>query len=34
MSATSKAEGNSISKPADLLGVSMSSIQREKREAW
>ena len=28
------AEGNSISKTADLLGVSMSSVQRAKREAW
>ena len=27
------AEGNSISKTADLLGVSMSSVQRAKREA-
>ena len=28
------AEGNSISKTANLLGVSMSSVQRAKREAW
>ena len=28
------AEGNSISKTAELLGVSMSSVQRAKREAW
>jgi len=28
------AEGNSISKTANLLGVSMSSIQRAKREVW
>ena len=28
------AEGNSISKTAELLGVSMSSVQRVKREAW
>ena len=27
------AEGNSISKTANLLGVSMSSVQRAKREA-
>ena len=27
-------EGNSISKTANLLGVSMSSVQRAKREAW
>lgn len=27
------AEGNSISKTAKLLGVSMSSVQRAKREA-
>ena len=26
------AEGNSISKTANLLGVSMSSVQRAKRE--
>ena len=28
------AEGNSISKTAELLGVYMSSVQRAKREAW
>ena len=28
------AQGNSISRTANLLGVSMSSVQRAKREAW